>query len=106
MEDETTYQEVPQVAQDVADGQSVVDAVHADNAALADDVVSRVNDMLLQAQSDGDVESTVALSDDQWSKVIEQMRYQNTFGIMSCICTMAVFGAVVAHMVVKGWRRG
>lgn len=105
MEDETTYQEVPQVAQDVADGQSVVDAVHADNAVLADEVVSRVSD-LLQTQSDGDVEGTVTLADDQWSKVIEQMRYSNTFGIMSCICTMAVFGAVVAQLVVKGWRRG
>lgn len=105
MEDEITTYEPETVTQDVADGQSVVDAVHADNQQLADDVVSRVENAL-QTQSESVSDGTVYLAEDQWAKVIEQMRYQNTFGIMSCICMMAVFGAVVAQMVVKGWRRG
>lgn len=105
MDDENATYEPETVLQDVADGQSVVDAIAADNAALADDVVARVENML-QTQAEGETSSSVTISDEQWTKVIEQMRYENTWGVMSCICTMAVFGAVVAQMLVKGWRRG
>lgn len=104
MEDETTYQEVPQVTQDVADGQSVVDAIAADNAAVADDVVARVGTMLQSQQESSS--SYVAIEEGQWNTVLKQMQYENTWGIMCCICMMAVFGAVVAQSLLAGWRRG
>lgn len=83
--------------------QEIVDVVHADNVAANQELLEQV-DVLLKAQEAETGMSVVTMSDAQYDQLVSMLQYQNTFGVMGCISTMCVCGAVVAGLVVRGWR--
>lgn len=106
MGQETAQDDAQVVAQDVADGQSVVDAVAQDTQNIADGVVTRVEQLLRQQSETVAETATVSVSAEQWESLEGFLRFTTTSMMLCCFATMAVFGAVCAGYLVKGWRRG
>lgn len=92
-----------QVAQNVADGQSVVDSVYEDTSRLIDDAVLRIESDLEQVRDGGE---TQALTDEQWQRLDDFNKLNVTLGFVSCLGIWCVVGCLVGAQVVRGWRRG
>lgn len=84
------------------DAQSIVDAVRDNDVIIADDLALRIENALTSVgEGGGDV---LMLDAAQYEEIINMMRVSNTMGVFGCIASMMVCGAVVASLVVMGWR--
>lgn len=92
------------VTQNVADGQSVVDAVAADTQAIVNDAVDRMGIMLAEQSEGEQVEQYTTIDDAQWSQLQTHLRAATTCAFFSAVAAMCVFGAVVSTNFVRGWR--
>ena len=92
------------VNQNVADGQSVVDAVAVDTQVIVNDAVDRIG-VMLEEQSEGEqVTQYTTLDDAQWSQLQTHLRAATTCAFFSAVAAMCIFGAVISTNFVRGWR--
>ena len=92
------------VNQNVADGQSVVDAVAVDTQKIVNDAVDRMGVMLAAQAENAQTEQYTTIDDAQWSQLQTHLRAATTCAFFSAIAAMCVFGAVVSTNFVRGWR--
>ena len=90
----------------VADGQAVVNAVATDTQAIVDEGVGRIEQILSVQAERASTTSAVLLDESQWQVVADQLKFCSTSSMLCSFATMAVFGAVCAGHLVRGWRRG